>query len=134
MKSSFPPNYHINKEKTLDNFFHTKSASFAAAANSELTCRKSMQGLPHPFSTTINGTEDELSIQLSWLLIIASTSRPPATAARRRMSQCCGHEINSSLVFTCNTTRKKENRGTYLQIFEKLGCTMASYILHTSGI
>jgi len=65
----------------------TKSASFAAAANSELTCLKSIHGLPHPFSTTIKGTKDEFSFELS-VLIIASTSKPPASAARLRISQC----------------------------------------------
>lgn len=72
--------------------YYTKSASFAAAANSELTCLNSMQGLPHPFSTTINGTKHELSLGPSRPLTIASTSKPPASAARRRMSQCCGQE------------------------------------------
>jgi hypothetical protein len=86
------------KEKKLDmdfhkqNKHHTKSASFAAAASSELTCLKSMHGLPHPFSTTISGTEDKFSLEPSKVSIIASTSKPPASAALRRMSQCCGQE------------------------------------------
>jgi len=93
----------LSTDKDFDNRIqsHTKSASFAAAASSELTCLKSMHGLPHPFSTTIKGTEDELSLEPSEVFIIASTSRPPASAALRRMSQCCGiGKSVSSIVFT----------------------------------
>lgn len=70
---------------------YTKSAPLAAAAKSELTCLKSMHGLPHPFSTTIKGTEEELFLEPSWMLIIASTRRPPVSAALRRISQCWGN-------------------------------------------
>ncbi|KAJ6977492.1 hypothetical protein NC653_029410 [Populus alba x Populus x berolinensis] len=60
-----------------------------------------MHGLPHPFSTTIKGTDEELSLETSEVFIIASTSRPPASAALRRMSQCCGTGKSvSSLLFS----------------------------------
>ena len=79
----------------------TKSASFAAAASSELPCIISMHGLPHPFSTTIKGTGEEFSLEPSEVPVIASTSRPPASAALRRTSQYCWIvESASSLWFT----------------------------------
>ena len=56
-----------------------------------------MQGLPHPFSTTISGTRDEFSLEPSWPLTIASTSKPPASAALRRMSQCCEQDKSVQL-------------------------------------
>lgn len=46
-----------------------------------------MHGLPHPFSTTIKGTELDFSFEESWVAI-TSTSSPPAFAAFRIISQC----------------------------------------------
>jgi len=84
----------------------------AAAASSELTCLKSIHGLPHPFSTTIKGTDGEFSLELFEVLIIASTSKPPTSAARLRMSQCCKLEelvpLKDDLVKVISTNRHFE--------------------------
>ena len=108
----------------------TRSASFAAAASSELTCRKSIHGLPHPFSTTIRGTDSGASLRSSWMPAIASTSNPPASAAFRRIPQCCDtlSYVNFELR-TDNTTRLQRSANLYLH------CTFeASAIISGSSL
>lgn len=131
----------LSTGKDFDNRIqsHTKSASFAAAASSELTCLKSMHGLPQPFSTTIKGTEEELSLEPSEVFIIASTSRPPASAALRRMSQCCGigQSVSSFLfagiilgIVQVNATNNNEfcNSNTNIDYELHLSCFLTLFI------
>ncbi|CAL1403458.1 unnamed protein product [Linum trigynum] len=71
----------------MDSDTITRSASIAVES-SELTCLKSMHGIPQPFATTLTGSDNEFSSEPSELVIIAFGSSPPASAALLRMSQC----------------------------------------------
>jgi hypothetical protein len=115
----------------------TKSASFAAAASSELTCRKSIHGLPHPFSTTISGTDTDSSLRSSWMPAIASTISPPASAAFRRIPQCCDTkkliEFKDNSLCTDNTAKIAKGQDFHLlHTFEASATISGSSLAVTS--